>query len=63
MGAGAELRAMSPGSLNCQVPTWNIALRLNARREVSVLGDGMAVVVQWGELGRDLRVARHQHRR
>lgn len=45
------------------VPTWNIALGLNAGREVSVFGDGMAVVVQRGELGRDLCVAGHQHRR
>lgn len=43
------------------VPTWNIALGFNASGEVSVLGDGMAVVIQRGELGRDLGVAWHQH--
>lgn len=43
------------------MPTWNIALGLNAGGEVSVLGDGMAVVVQRGELGRDLGVSGHQH--
>lgn len=49
------------GKMAPPVPTWNIALGLNASGEVSVLGDGMAVVIQWGELGRDLGVARHQH--
>lgn len=54
---------LPPGYLYCHpcVPTWNIALGLNASGEVSVLGDGMAVVIQWGELGRDLGVAWHQH--
>lgn len=56
----ARLRGWPHGS---RVPTWNIALGLDAGREVSVFGDGMAVVVQRGELGRDLCVAGHQHRR
>lgn len=43
------------------MPTWNIALGLNASGEVSVLRDGMAVVIQWRELGRDLGVAWYQH--
>lgn len=51
------------GGLHAPGPTWNIALGLDARGEVSVLGDGMAVVVQRGELGRDLCVAWHQHGR
>lgn len=71
-GGGHRDRAEGPG-LGCRVPgpwpartahgpTWNIALGLDARGEVSVFRDGVAVVVQRGELGRDLRVAGHQHR-
>lgn len=44
--------------------TWNVvALGLNARGEVGVLGDGMAVVVERRVLIGDLGVSRHQHRR
>lgn len=40
-----------------------VALGLDAGGEVGVLGDGVAVVVQRGELTGDLRVPRNQHRR
>lgn len=60
-GIGTDTTPASWRPLLLPMPTWNIALGLNASREVSVLGDGMTVVVQWGELGRDLGVAWHQH--
>lgn len=42
--------------------TWNVvALGLDTCREVSVLWDGVAVVIQGREFGRNFRVPRHQH--